>query len=99
MNINQITKILETDSGMAYAQLTSMIMASKRRYESKYTLEEREIHKIKRELERKEDIRRSHIHSGECPSCKGKLLRGKKNKKMEYKREWKCESCLEVHYL
>ena len=34
-----------------------------------------------------------HIQQGICPHCEGKLIRGKKDKKNDYMRTWKCSSC------
>lgn len=45
----------------------------------------------------KENRRKNLIRSNECPSCGGKLYRGKRNKNNDYKRDWACVECFEIH--
>lgn len=59
--------------------------------------EERKLRKEKKRLASEERFRQSSILQSICPSCKGKLARGKKNKKNNYKRDWKCNECNEIH--
>lgn len=33
------------------------------------------------------------IHQGRCPDCGNKLIRGKKDKRNDYKRTWTCSWC------
>jgi uncharacterized protein with PIN domain len=33
------------------------------------------------------------IHQGRCPDCGSKLIRGKKDKRNDYKRTWTCGEC------
>lgn len=49
------------------------------------------------EVERKEQARQLKIRDNDCPTCGGILVRGKRNKKNDYKREWACTECFEVH--
>lgn len=79
---------------------TSLLLASQRQNKN-MTPEEREARERRLEFaqavlehQRKELI----IRQLKCPSCQGKLTRGKKNKKMNYHRSWVCSSCDEEHY-
>ena len=36
---------------------------------------------------------KEYIQQGICPYCEGKLIRGKKDKKNNYKRTWNCVKC------
>lgn len=46
-----------------------------------------------------EEARKSSIRLNVCPLCEGKLVRGKRSKKNDHKREWSCQKCGEVHYI
>lgn len=82
--------------GDVYGMATSLLV-SVQHAESKVPLEERIIRKEKRRLLSEERLRKSLILQSICPSCKGKLVRGKKNKKNDYKRDWKCSECDKTH--
>lgn len=73
------------------------LLAESRKAEARLSEEEREFRKEKRRLASEERYRQSSIVQSVCPSCKGKLVRGKKNKKNDYKRDWKCSKCNEIH--
>ena len=59
------------------------------------------IERVKRDLEiqREEEARQNYIRKGNCPSCDGKLIRGKKSKENDYKRSWKCTDCGLNHFI
>lgn len=73
------------------------LLAASARSESELTPEE----KTKRDNERrklaKEQIRQAKIIKNICPICDGRLVRGKKNKKNDYKRVWTCSQCGSSH--
>lgn len=46
-----------------------------------------------------ETLRQTNIKKSICPTCGGHLLRGKKNKLIEYKRTWNCINCGTQHYM
>lgn len=47
--------------------------------------------------EEDERMRQNCIRKGICPTCQSELIRGKRNKKNDYKREWGCTNCFSVH--
>ena len=51
------------------------------------------------EAQRKERRRQACIRLNTCPTCEGKLDRGKKDKKNDYKRVWICQKCGESHHI
>lgn len=54
----------------------------------------------KERLERRaEEARIGKIRSNTCPDCSGKLTRGKKCKRNNYKREYLCGECTKIHYV
>ena len=57
--------------------------------------------KIRYDLLQNESKRQSEIRSNTCPNCKGVLKRGKRHKKLDYKRSWICqnEDCGNVHWI
>lgn len=73
------------------------LLAELKRAEVRLSEEEKELRKEKRRLASEERFRQASILQNICPSCKGKLVRGKKNKKNDYKRDWKCSKCNEIH--
>lgn len=77
--------------------ITAMLFAANRK--SKYTKEEKE--NIRKNLEEKNQERKrtNKIISSICPTCDGKLIRGKKDKKNDYKRIWKCKECNQEHLI
>lgn len=50
------------------------------------------LEKSKEEIEKKQQIR-NMIRKSICPICSGKLNRGIKIKKNDYKRKWTCTNC------
>lgn len=75
------------------------LMAAARMKENRLSIEEREKLRQERELAREAHRMAVCIRQGECPECHSKLIRGKKDKKDDYKRSWFCESCDIVHKL
>jgi len=47
----------------------------------------------KRESDKEYKRVKACIQQGKCPHCLGKLIRGKKDKKNNYLRTWKCSDC------
>ncbi len=80
--------------GTAMALLSAARIAN-----AKLPPKEREQCELEREAARLERVRQAQIIQNVCPNCEGKLARGKKNKKNEYKRDWKCEACGDTHSL
>ena len=69
------------------------LMKRAKQKESKLTPEERaERNRIYEEYRKKQRIS-AFIQQGTCPNCSSKLIRGKKDKKNDYKRMWTCKSC------
>lgn len=95
MNEKQIIGIIGNGAS-TYALISSMMLASARA-NSKLTTEEKMERKEKRRLLEEERIRKAKIIKNICPECEGKLIRGKKDKKNDYKRIWNCESCKSSH--
>lgn len=73
------------------------LIAQARRAEARLPAEERELRKQAYESARQERFRRAQIIENVCPTCEGKLIRGKKDKRNGYKRAWKCKACSEIH--
>lgn len=67
-----------------------MIGADRSKIKKSYAYEQRR-------LRDEENLRRNAIRMNICPSCKGKLIRGARNKNNDYKREWFCRTCGETH--
>lgn len=53
--------------------------------------------RIGMEVWERETKRQNQIHNSVCPSCGGKLTRGRRNKANDYKREWGCSECFAIH--
>lgn len=75
------------------------LLASTRKAEASLPEEERNRRREERRLEQEERHRRACIVQGICPSCREKLIRGKKNRKNDYKRDWYCSGCESTHSL
>lgn len=76
-----------------YAILSSLMAAS----DSKLTAEEKAERKEQRRLLTEERIRQAKVIQNICPNCDGKLIRGKKDRKNDYKRLWTCRDCGSSH--
>lgn len=64
---------------------------------AKQSPEEREERQNLYLAHKAEQLRKAKVINNECPTCGGKLVRGKKNKHNDYKRDWACSKCKEVH--
>lgn len=96
---NSLIKDIQDMDGYQLMAMITPYMVKAQRDQAKLSPEERE-YKIQRRLAIvAEQRRRAMITQGKCPSCESKLTRGKKNKEMNYQREWKCSSCEDVHYM
>lgn len=75
------------------------LLTAARLKESKLSAEEREKRKREREEAREAQRIAVCIRQGECPECHKKLIRGKKNRSNDYKRDWLCKNCDTIHSL
>lgn len=73
------------------------ILNTARMRRSKELPEVREARKLLYLENKAEQLRKAKIINNDCPTCGGKLVRGKKNKHNGYKRDWACSKCWEVH--
>lgn len=73
------------------------LLAEAKKAEARLPEEERARRKEERLKASEERIRQAQIIHNICPSCEGKLVRGKKDKRNGYKRAWKCKSCGDTH--
>lgn len=78
--------------------LTAIMAASKMTYD-KLPEDEKKRRKEASDKQRRESVRRNQILQNICPTCGGRLARGKKNRKNDYKRDWVCIECDDVHSL
>lgn len=97
MDTRELDRIVSGLGSNPLTTITAMMLGANKNFKEKYTKEERERMKQEREAIREEEIRCSQVRQGICPSCKGKLIRGKKDKRNNYKRSWKCEDCEKTH--
>ena len=97
MNTRELDRIVSGVGSNPLSTIAAMMLGANRNYNEKYTKEEKMEMRQKREAIRAEEIRCSHIRQGNCPSCEGKLIRGKKDKRNNYKRSWECRDCNEMH--
>ncbi len=79
-----------------YSLINSLIVASKRQ-DSKLTPEQKAERAEKRHSLYEQRIRQEKIIKNICPDCEGKLIRGKKDKRNDYKRLWSCKDCGNSH--
>lgn len=98
MHKKDILGIME--SGISpYTMINSMLVASAHR-NANLTVEQKAEREERIRLESEERVRRLReikILQSICPDCEGKLIRGKKDKKKDYKRVWSCSSCSNSH--
>lgn len=85
------------DNGISPYALINSLMVAAANENNKLTPEEKVERKERRRLLEEERVRVSKITQNVCPSCDGKLKRGKKDKKNEYKRLWECIDCGTFH--
>jgi hypothetical protein len=79
-----------------YALISSLMVASSNQ-RFKLTEEEKTRRAERRRLSSEERIRQAKIIKNICPACEGKLVRGKRDKKNDYKRLWNCKDCGSSH--
>jgi len=79
-----------------YAFISSLMVASANA-NSKLTTVEKDERAERRRLLSEERLRKARITKSICPDCEGKLIRGKKDKKNDYKRLWVCKNCGKSH--
>lgn len=97
MDFRELDRIVSGVGSNPLSTIMSMCLEANRKYNEKYSKEEREKMKQERETIRREEVRRSQVRQSICPSCKSQLIRGKKDKRNNYKRSWECRECKEVH--
>lgn len=73
------------------------LLAETRKAEARLPEEERTRRKEERRKASEERLRQAQIIQNVCPFCEGKLIRGKKDKKNNYKRSWQCSNCRRTH--
>jgi hypothetical protein len=78
-----------------YALISSMMIAANKN--SNLTSEQKAKREEERRLLSEQRIRHAKIIKNICPDCEGKLIRGKKDKKNDYKRKWICGDCGSSH--
>lgn len=76
-----------------YPNNISLLLAAISANESRLTEEQKIKRKDERERREKQRIIQVKILKNICPDCEGKLIRGKKSKKFDYKRLWTCKHC------
>lgn len=75
----------------------SALMSGILRKKAHLSAEEKQRIEQERAADRRERLRQAQIIRNICPACEGKLIRGKKDKRNDYKRAWKCSSCYKFH--
>ena len=70
----------------------SLLATAEYKY-NKLTSKEKQARKEERERWEEEYRINECVSQGKCPDCKGKLIRGKKDKRNNYKRTWTCSEC------
>ena len=78
MDARELDRIVSGIGSNPLSTIAAKMLGANRKYNKKYTKEEQELMKKQREALRNEEIRCSQIRQGICPSCEGKLVRGKK---------------------
>lgn len=79
--------------------ISSSLLERIRMKNARLTPEERQANTERYERLQEERRIKTLIIQNICPSCENKLVRGKKDKKKDYKRDWKCGSCNDVFSL
>lgn len=86
-------------NGISPYALISEIVAANARENAKLTPEERAKRNERIRKTEEQRIIRVKVTKSICPSCDGKLTRGKKDKKNDYKRKWACGECKNTYHL
>lgn len=82
---------------MSLALASVLITGAGRR--AKRTQAEEDNLVAKMQAKRDEEVRQARILKNMCPDCSGKLIRGSKQKKHNYKRGWRCIDCNQMHLM
>ena len=78
--------------GFSYTSAYLLRLAAERATET-CTVEEKAEKEKRKKFNAEQRVKQAKIRKNICPDCDGKLERGKKDKKMDYKRKWHCASC------
>ena len=83
--------------GYPFPTITSLLLLAQREENKFKALPQEEQDRITTQREHEQEYKRVNvcIQQGKCPYCEGKLIRGKKDKRNNYKRTWKCLKCNE----
>ena len=84
--------------GFSYTSAYLLRLAAARAAET-CTVEEKAENEKRKQFNTEQRIKAAKIRKNICPDCDGKLVRGKKDKKNDYKREWCCASCHSQFYM
>jgi len=95
MNRDKLT-VMGNGNNTNYMALLNSLVAATKIEESKLTPEQKILRNEARRIKEDQEIKRVKILKNICPECGGKLIRGKKDKKNDYKRSWKCVNCESV---
>lgn len=88
---------MNSHNGIVAMASASALMSGILRKKAHLSAEEKQRIEQEHETAGLERVRQARIIRNICPSCEGKLIRGKKDKRNDYKRVWKCSSCHEFH--
>ncbi len=82
------------------ALMSSMLLMAQEGRKKRSDLPKEERERIERERLKVEEATRVArvLMSGKCPGCNAKVIRGKKDKKMDYKRKFTCPKCENVYH-
>jgi uncharacterized protein with PIN domain len=83
--------------GSPFTDLISPLFAAAAIRDSRLSKEEKAERAERLRLFREERERKAKVIQNICPDCDGKLARGKKDKKNNYKRQWNCKDCGNSH--
>jgi hypothetical protein len=83
--------------GMSPYALLSSLMVAAAKQDSQLTEEQKAERAETRRRLSEQRVRHAKIIQNICPGCEGKLVRGKKDKKNNYKRTWNCRDCGSSH--
>ena len=89
--------IIGSSGAGAMVSVAMGLLAEARKAEANLPEEERKRRREESRNTSEERMRRALIIQNNCPFCGGKLVRGKKDKRNDYKRAWKCSACNEIH--
>ena len=83
--------------GLVWLELSLLALQSKSRFKALPIEEQRRIEQERKDREERQRVS-WFLDRGKCPSCTGKLARGKKDKHNNYKRELVCTKCNNSYY-